>query len=211
MKLIPIALLAISLVPSLNASVIGMDIFQVLVAPGAANAFVLERSFIGIPDNGTLLDATHMTSNPGGLIGMLEVKFDSNTNILSLIPNADDTYEEIYFGFFFYHDNDDVMLDLTPILENAATGDFFTDGILEDDGFLLIYSAVCGCVPPATIDLHRGEMDRYQLTFGPDPIPEPGSFVLLASGAAALWLRSRRRTPACNPEGSENGPPNRAS
>jgi MYXO-CTERM domain-containing protein len=192
-------LLCLALSGTVSAAIIQADFQEVLDLPyySGSGPRVVERANVTLPLTGTILDATYQVSNPSYWNNMLNVSFDSATNVLSLTGDGFNSYQIITITLSnLAFDASEVIIGLTPIATNLAAYD-------EGWGFLIntSFTGNSATITYRVPDLDAYEYflitgagtDQFQLTLGSAGVPEPGTLGVAAFGLAALLTAILRR------------------
>jgi hypothetical protein len=118
-------LFCLALSGTASTAIVQADFQEVLdVFGGGLGPRVVERTNVTLPDAGTILDWTYEVPNPAGWENMLNLSFDSATNLLSLTGDGDNAFDIITITLSnLAFDASEAILGLTPIATNLAAYD----------------------------------------------------------------------------------------
>jgi hypothetical protein len=160
---------------------------------------VLSRTGVALPDSGIVLDGSDEVSNPEGWAGVLELSFDSTTNVLSVTADAENQFQivSITLSNLVFSDGTTIT-GITPLVTgNAATS--FTATPILSTSFTGNSATITYQVPDlAAFDLFNVEpmTDQFQLTLSDasslSTAPEPGTILLAGLTLVGLGIARRR-------------------
>lgn len=183
---------------SLSAAVISGNLNESLDLPffNPAGPRIINRTGIGFPSAGPQLTSANQTSNPSGWSNMLNVTFNSGTNVISLIGDGANTYQIITLVFSnLVFDNGDVVLGITPVsTNNAVTGTFNLTTSFTANSVTIQYS-VANLAASGVFNIGTQAADTFQIQVGPSAgggIPEPSTYLLAGLGLAAIACFRRK-------------------
>lgn len=192
-------LLCLALSGTVSAAIIQADFQEVLDLPFFASVGprVVERANVTLPQAGTILDATYEVSNPSDFDNMLNVSFDSATNMLSLTGDGVNSYQIITITLSnLAFDASEAIVGVTPIATGLAAYDAGWS-LLMTTSFTGNSATITYRVPDPSVYgyflITGAGTDQFQLTLGSAGVPEPGTLGAVALGLAALAAILRRR------------------